>query len=79
MANEQLKRLKWRCRRGLLELDVLLERFLSRHYENLSASDQEVFAALLERSDQDLIDWLLVGKPAPAEFTQLVGVIAKGV
>lgn len=78
IASEHAKRLQWRCRRGLLELDVLLERFLTRYYENLSASDQETFAALLERSDQDLIDWLLVGKPAPSEFAGLVEVIARG-
>lgn len=74
-ASEQTRRLQWRCRRGMLELDVLLERFLTGHYENLPPNDQAIFAALLERSDQDLIDWLLVGKPAPSEFVGLVVVI----
>lgn len=76
MSNaEEIRRLQWRCRRGLLELDVLLGRFLANHYENLAPSEQEVFSALLERSDQDLIDWLLLGKPAPEVFATLVGAI----
>ncbi len=47
----ELRRLKWRCRRGLLENGIVLDRFLERHGADLSA-----FAKLLELDDNDLRD-----------------------
>ena len=43
-------RLKWQCRRGLLELDLILERFLDKH-----PADRDI-AALLDLPDNDLLD-----------------------
>lgn len=57
-------RLRWRCRRGRRELDLLLERYLSDHYERAGAAERAGFEALLERSDPDLED-LLTGRLAP--------------
>lgn len=51
-------RLLWRCRRGLLELDILLKRFLDRHYADLTLAETTAFAALVELQDHDL--WALV-------------------
>lgn len=59
-------RIRWHCRRGLLELDLILERFMDRHYESLDPETQAVFKELLERPDNDLLDWAL-GRGAPAE------------
>ncbi|PCH56700.1 MAG: succinate dehydrogenase assembly factor 2 family protein [Legionellales bacterium] len=50
--------LQWQCRRGMLELDVLLERYLQQ-FDALTELEQQQFAALLAHSDQDLFDWLL--------------------
>lgn len=47
-------RLRWRCRRGLLELDLMLKRFLEKHYVELSARQRLTFAALVEMQDHDL-------------------------
>jgi antitoxin CptB len=49
------KRLKWRCRRGLLELDIVLQRFLERHPVD------PLFAELLELPDNDLWD-IIIGR-----------------
>nr|WP_276611679.1 succinate dehydrogenase assembly factor 2 [Thiorhodococcus mannitoliphagus] len=56
---EQLRRLRWQCRRGMLELDHLLSRFLELGYADLSASDRVLFVALLREQDQDLHKWLI--------------------
>jgi antitoxin CptB len=56
---ETLNRIRWRCRRGLLELDLVLARFSERHLESLSAEELETFSGLLERPDLDL--WELIG------------------
>lgn len=53
----ELNRLRWRSRRGMLELDLLLLPFFDQHFPKLSASDQSVYARLLEQDDPDLQLW----------------------
>jgi len=54
-----ISRLRWRCRRGMLELDLLLQGFLERGYAQLDAAQQEDFIRLLELPDQVLVEYLL--------------------
>lgn len=49
-----INRLRWRCRRGLLELDLVLGRFLDRYYGELSPGDLAVFCELLRLPDTEL-------------------------
>lgn len=56
---EKIKRLRWQCRRGMLELDLILVAFLDKNYLNLSASYQDLFEQLLTYSDQDLYHYLI--------------------
>jgi antitoxin CptB len=58
------KRLHWACRRGMLELDLLLEPYLIARYDQSTHDEQRMFINLLECNDQDLFDWLLKKKPA---------------
>jgi len=51
-------RLKWRCRRGMKELDLLLEHFVCRHHEALAAGKWPQLETLLETEDDTLWDWL---------------------
>jgi len=71
-------RLRWRCRRGMLELDLLLEGFLDIQYPALAAADRQAFARMLEFPDQLLLEWL-TGKivPADAEMRRLVQAIRR--
>ena len=50
----ELNRLRWRARRGMLELDILLLDFLERHYSILSPELQTAFGELLEQDDYAL-------------------------
>jgi antitoxin CptB len=61
-----LRRLRWRCRRGLLENDLVLDRFLDRHAASLDAQSLQAFNELLELGDNDLWD-LLAGRSEPDE------------
>jgi len=54
-----LSKLKWRCRRGLLENDLLLERFFQRHQARITGSQAEGLLALMDLGDNDLLDLLL--------------------
>jgi succinate dehydrogenase flavin-adding protein (antitoxin of CptAB toxin-antitoxin module) len=61
-------RVRWHCRRGMLELDLVLARFLDRHLATLTPGQHAAFKTLLEDSDNDL--WDLVsghGEPAGAD------------
>ena len=57
----ELSRLRWQCRRGLLELDLTLGRFLERHAQALSAEERDQFKVLLEMGDNELWD-LICGR-----------------
>jgi len=58
------ERLRWHCRRGMLELDLVLQAFLERHLDGLDASGIEAFKSLLARTDPDLLD-LVMGHDEP--------------
>jgi antitoxin CptB len=54
-----LSKLKWRCRRGLLENDLFIERFFARHEATLTTDQARGLRALMELGDNDLLDLLL--------------------
>lgn len=58
--------LQWRCRRGMLELDLLLQGFLASGYAALSQQGQRAFEALLNYPDQDLLEYLM-GRALPTD------------
>ncbi len=53
-------RLKWRCRRGLAELDVMLGNFLDHGYSQLNSQQQQIFQCLLTYPDNELLDYLML-------------------
>ncbi|MDX1594213.1 MAG: succinate dehydrogenase assembly factor 2 [Gammaproteobacteria bacterium] len=59
-------RLSWACRRGMLELDLLLEAFMAQGYDALTAEQRAVLERLLETGDQQLLGWLM-GHEEPDE------------
>jgi antitoxin CptB len=66
-------RLRWRCRRGMKELDVLLARWLERRWPDADDARRRDFEWLLEQPDPDLVDWLLGGsRPAGRAHASLV-------
>ena len=52
-------RIRWHCRRGLLELDLLLDRFNRAHLDSLSLDQLAAYDELLELPDNDLLDLLI--------------------
>jgi antitoxin CptB len=63
---DQIKRLRWRCRRGTRELDQLVGWWLDQRYPNAAADLRQGFADLLEQQDTDLWDWIM-GRSAPSD------------
>jgi antitoxin CptB len=70
----ELRRLRWRCRRGLLENDLVLARFLDRHGATLDAGRRAALAELLALPDPEL--WALVSGERECEDTRLAAVVA---
>ncbi|MDB4837539.1 succinate dehydrogenase assembly factor 2 [Marinomonas sp.] len=70
------KRLKWHCRRGMLELDLLLEPFLDEVFLTLDDVDKDRFYKLIECEDQDLFLWFMQKEvPQDADLARIVEII----
>ncbi len=69
-------RLLWRCRRGMLELDLLLQGFVEQGYDGLTVMQQRHFAQMLEMPDQQLLDYLMERlSPREPEVAELIVLI----
>lgn len=68
-------RLYWQCRRGMRELDLLLEAFMGSQYDGLSVQEQEVFNTLLTYPDHLLLEYLM-GRIVPSD-KEIACVVAK--
>jgi antitoxin CptB len=69
----ELRRLRWRCRRGMRELDQLFERYLDLRWHHASEAERGVFLRLLACEDDRLWRWFLGYDPADdAELQTLV-------
>ena len=75
MNATDIERLKWRSRRGLLELDLVFERFWKRMGDRLDEADAAALERLLLLPDNDLLD-LVMGR-AQAADEQLRGIVHK--
>ena len=66
---KELERLRWRCRRGLLELDIVLGRFVERDYAELDEAQKAIFNVLLDMPDTVLWD-MVAGRQQALEGEQ---------
>jgi antitoxin CptB len=74
--------LKWKCRRGMLELDLLLDIFLTEAYEKLPENQQKAFENLLEYPDPEIFAFLMGHEEPvaePKEITEIIEVIRQHV
>jgi succinate dehydrogenase flavin-adding protein (antitoxin of CptAB toxin-antitoxin module) len=59
LDDRAMSKLRWRCRRGLLENDLLIERFFDRHAASLTVGQARGLGELMDLADNDLLDLLL--------------------
>lgn len=73
-------RLRWACRRGMLELDVLFLPFVNEAYDELSTENKAIFERLLECQDPELFAWFMGHeKCEDTELNSMVQLILKRV
>ena len=71
-----INKLRWRCRRGSLELDLILYKYFDQVYPTTTATEQQAFQRLLELEDTDLLRYLLgEDTPQDADLAGLVQVL----
>ena len=63
-----MSKLRWRCRRGLLENDLFIERFFLRHAATLNEDQTQGLLTLMDLSDNDLLDLLLARREPAGEL-----------
>lgn len=68
--------LRWRTRRGLRELDLILQRYLESNYASASEADQAAFVELLEQNDADILDWLLGRSDPPSTMANVISALS---
>lgn len=76
IKDAEQRRLAWRCRRGMLELDIMLQRFVANHFNGLSLAEMHTFDEMLELPDNEL--WALLSAPNISNLSESMRtVIAK--
>jgi len=68
LGERDLSKLRWRCRRGLLENDLFIERFFRRHEETLTNRQAAGLLTLMDLPDNDLLDLLLARREPTGEL-----------
>ena len=58
LRHAEQRRLAWRCRRGMLELDIVLQRFMAQHFNDLTLDELSAFDVMLELPDNEF--WSLL-------------------
>ena len=66
ISSQRRAKINWQCRRGMLELDLILGRFIDQHLEHLTEEQLIAFEHLLNHQDPDLYAWFM-GYESPAD------------
>ena len=76
----ELNRLRWRSRRGMLELDLLLLPFFDDVFHDLQEHEQRAFVRLLDQDDPDLLHWFSQkGQSDDSELQEMVDKVLRRV
>jgi len=75
MLDAEQRRLAWRCRRGMLELDIILQKFVNEQFGSLNMDELHVFDELLELPDNDF--WEKIRDTQQVEDERLQSVLTK--
>ena len=72
---EEKAHIKWACRRGMLELDVIIMPFYEECFDSLNEQEQQEFSSLLECSDHELFTWIM--KPGQSDAPAHLNMVNK--
>ncbi|MCP5014380.1 MAG: succinate dehydrogenase assembly factor 2 [Ketobacter sp.] len=73
---EHVRRLRWQCRRGIKEVEVLLLPFFEERYPELSADDKLLFEKLLDQHDVEMFEWFTHrSRPEQPDLAHIVAMV----
>lgn len=70
--DNKLSKMRWKCRRGMLELDLCLTQYLDHRYPEAPVDEQAEFDRLLSESDPDIWGWLMGVKQADSSLSRII-------
>ena len=74
--SDKKERLLWRCRRGIKEMDIILQEFINVSYDQLNDEDKNAFSKLLDEQDLDILNWIMgKDKPANDRLANIINII----
>jgi len=62
----------WRCRRGIREMDILLQRFVDKRYGDMTNKEKEIFDQLLNQPDLEIMSWIMEKSSPPTDDLALL-------
>ena len=68
----ELDRIRWQCRRGMLELDLVLNRFVEQDLSKFTSLELQVFGQLLDEPDIRLLEWVMGQVEPPVRYETLI-------
>ncbi len=71
----QVSKLKWKCRKGVRELDILLTRYLDNIFLTSPTIEQDIFREFLEKDTYEILDILMDKKDFDQKFTNIVSIL----
>lgn len=69
--------LLWRCRRGMREMDILLQGYLKIYYDDAPKEEQKKFSMLLDENDLDILSWITREVSADQKYADIIRTIQK--
>ena len=73
--SSQRSRLLWRCRRGIKEMDILLQGYLETNYDDAPESEQNSFETLLDEADLDILSWIMQKTEPDKRYIGIIAII----
>ena len=68
-------KLKWKCRKGVRELDILLSKYIETSYDLLSSKEKDIFVEFIEKDTYEILDILMNKKNVNNKFLNIVGAL----
>ena len=71
----RISEVRWKCRKGIREIDILLSKYMEEIYQDLVDEQQEIFIEFIQQDTYEILDILVNNKSFDTKFINLVGVL----
>jgi antitoxin CptB len=68
----RISEVRWKCRKGIREVDILFSKYMEEVYRDLTAEQQKIFIEFIQQDTYEILDILVNNKPFDTKFTNLV-------